>query len=67
MISSEEMKVDKVADSFPDFIENVFFGQRLVDLGIFSDLGDLKKTWEPFIQYRKKTPAKKKKTLAKKK
>jgi|SRR5262245_15444188 len=67
MISSEEMEVDKVADSFPDIIENVFFGQRLVDLGIFSDLGELKKTWEPFIQYRKKTPAKKKKAPAKKK
>jgi SMI1/KNR4 family protein SUKH-1 len=67
MISSEEMKVYKVADSFPDFIENVVFGKRLVELGIFSDLGEMKKTWEPFIQYRKKTPANKKKTPAKKK
>jgi hypothetical protein len=65
MISSEEPEVDRVVDSFPSFIENVVFGNRLVELGIFSDLGELRKTWEPFIQYRKKTPAKKKKTPAK--
>jgi SMI1/KNR4 family protein SUKH-1 len=67
MISSAETKVDKVADSFLDFIENVVFGNRLVELGIFSTLGELKKTWEPFTQYRKKTAAKKRKTTAKKK
>jgi hypothetical protein len=66
MISSEEMKVDKVADSFPDFIENVIFGKRLIELGLFSSMGELPKTWEPFTQYRKKTSTKKTKTAAKK-
>jgi hypothetical protein len=56
----------RVADSFPDFIENVFFGQRLVELGIFKRLREKEKIWEPFTQYRKKTAAKKTKPAAKK-
>jgi hypothetical protein len=60
MLGEPPPRVVRVADSFSDFIDNVVFGKRLVELKLYNS-ASWPMMWEPFAKSRKKTPAKNRK------